>query len=153
MKRSAVWFALVGPAVGFAMMFAVTLAGISWQIVTRRSDAVLLDGSLVSTALGFLTVIPVLLIGAYVVGAPAAFAVGAATRWMSNRAFSKLWIVAASLVIGAGISMATIYWLDEFVIPHPHLDSAPMFGPRMWVIVGGVGAASAVMCTLAAMRR
>jgi len=72
---------------------------------------------------------------------------------MSNRAFSKSWIVVANLLIKAGISMATIYWLDEFVIPHPHLGSAPMFGPRMWVIVGGVGAASAVMCTLAAMRR
>ncbi|MBR0827885.1 hypothetical protein JQ596_20340 [Bradyrhizobium manausense] len=153
MKRSAVWFALVGPAVGFAMMFAVSLARLSWQIVMRRSDAVLLDDSLASTALGFVTVIPVLLIGAYVVGAPAAFAVGAATRLMSDRAVSTLWIVAASLLIGAGISMATIYGLDEFVIPHPHLDSAPMFGPRMWVIVGAVGAASAVMCTLAAMRR
>jgi len=143
----------MGPAVGFAMMFAVSLAGIFWQLVMRSSDAVLPNGSLVSTALGVLTLIPVLLIGAYVVGAPAAFAVGAATRWMSNRAFSKSWIVAASLLIRAGISMATIYWLDEFVIPHPHLGSAPMFGPRMWVIVGGVGAASAVMCTLAAMRR
>src|SRR6476660_7076520 len=101
----------MGPAVGFAMMFAVSLAGIFWQLVMRSSDAVLPNGSLVSTALGVLTLIPVLLIGAYVVGAPAAFAVGAATRWMSNRAFSKSCIVVANLLIGAGISMATIYWL------------------------------------------
>jgi hypothetical protein len=49
--------------------------------------------------------------------------------------------------------MSTIYVLDEFVLPHPHLGPAPLLGPGMWVMTGAIAATSAAICTLATLLR
>jgi hypothetical protein len=40
-----------------------------------------------------------------------------------------------------------IFALDEFVLPHPHGDSAPLLGLQMWLAAAGIGAASATICS------
>jgi hypothetical protein len=136
--RSGVMFALVGPLVGLAIFLG--LAAASGAIA--RTDMSLLDQALAMSSLA-----PMLLIGAYAVGAPGAFAVGVLMAHATQRGVHKAGSVAASLVIGAGISMLMIFALDEFVLPHPHGDSAPLLGLQMWLVTAGIGAASAAICS------
>ena len=150
--KSAFWFALVGPPVGLAIILAIPVAGLVWNLLVGRQLAVPADGPAAWTIAEMLLLLPVYLIGAYFVGGPAAFAAGAVRQLMADRAYSKLSIAAANIVVAAGIAMLTVYALDTFVVPHPHLDAAPMFGPRIWLSVGAVAAISAAICTLAPSR-
>jgi len=136
--RSGVAFALVGPLVGLAIF--LSLAAASGAIA--RTDMSLLDQALAMSSLA-----PMLLIGAYAVGAPGAFAVGVLMAHATGRGVHKAASVAASLVVGAGISMLMIFALDEFALPHPHGDLAPLLGLQMWLATAGIGAASAAICS------
>jgi hypothetical protein len=131
-------FALVGPLLG------LTIALI---LVVASGDIARTDMSLIDQLLAMLSFVPMLLIGAYVVGAPGAFAVGVIMAYASRRAVNKAWLAAANVIIGAAISMLMIFGLDEFVLPHPHGDATPLLGFQMWLTIAGVGAVSAAICT------
>jgi hypothetical protein len=137
--RSGLAFALVGPLVGLAIF--VGLAAASGDIART-------DMSLLAQALAMSSLAPMLLIGAYAVGAPGAFAVGALMAHASGRGVHRAKSVAASLAVGAGISTLMIFALDEFVLPRPHGDSTPLLGSQMWLAVAGVGGASAAICSV-----
>jgi hypothetical protein len=147
--RSAFSFALAGPMIGFGLAAAAGSATFAWRALVKGEDVAPPDGAL--SALAPLLILA--LVGAYAVGAPAAFIVGAAMRAMSERVFSAPAIVATAVLIGAAVSAATVYTLDEYALPHPHLGAAPMFGASAWAFAGGVGALSAAICALAALRR
>jgi hypothetical protein len=135
--RSGAIFVAVGPLLGLTIALSLVLA----SGVTARTDMSLMD-----QLLTMLTFAPMLVIGAYVVGAPGAFAVGVITELLSRRATHKGWMVAASVFIGAAISMLMIFALDEFVLPHPHGDAAPLLGFQMWLATAGIGGLSAAIC-------
>jgi hypothetical protein len=42
--------------------------------------------------------------------------------------------------------MLMIFALDEFVLPHPHGDAAPLLGFQMWLATAGIGGLSAAIC-------
>ena len=87
--------------------------------------------------------------GAYIVGAPAAFAVGAAMQAMRERGVKMMpWLLFTNLLLGSALSAMTICGLDLYILPHPHLDAAPMFGERVWFAVAGIGGGAAIICTL-----
>jgi hypothetical protein len=136
--RSGLAFALVGPLVGLTIFVGMAAAS---------GDIARTDMSLLEQALAMLTFVPMLLIGAYAIGAPAAFAVGVVMAHAARRGVHKAASVAASLVVGAAISMLMIFTLDECVLPRPHGDSTPLLGPQMWLAVAGIGAASAAICS------
>jgi hypothetical protein len=136
--RSGLAFALVGPLIGLA--FFLGLVAASGAIA--RTDLSLLD-----QALAMLTFVPMLLIGAYAIGAPAAFAVGVVVAHAAGRGVRKTGSFGASLVVGAAVSLLMAFSLDEFVLPHPHDDSTPLLGPQMWLAAAGIGAASAAICS------
>ena len=130
-------FALVGPLIGLALFLGLVAA----SGAIARTDLSLLD-----QALAMLTFVPMLLIGAYAIGAPAAFAVGVVMALAARRGVHKAASVAASLVVGAAISMLMAFSLDEFVLPRPHGDATPWLGPQMWLAAAGIGAAAAAIC-------
>lgn len=142
--RTGLAFALIGPLLGLG--FALTLVTASGAIA--RTDLSMLD-----QALAMLTFVPMLLIAAYVIGAPAAFAVGATTQALIRRGVNEGAIIAASVAIGAAISMLLTCGLDEFVLPHPHGDAAPLLGLQMWLTVGGIGGVAAAVCSIAILWR
>jgi hypothetical protein len=135
--RSGAIFALVGPLLGLTIALSFVLA----SGVTARTDM-----SLIDQGLAMLTFAPMLLVGAYVVGAPGAFAVGVTIELLSRRAVHKLGMVAASVLLGAAISLLMISALDEFVLPHPHGDATPLLGLQTRLGIAGVGALSAAIC-------
>jgi len=135
--RSGAILAFVGPLLGLTIVLGFVLA----SGATARTDMSLMD-----QLLAMLTFAPMLLIGAYVVGAPGAFAVGVTIELLSRRAVPKLGTVAASVLLGAAISLLTISALDEFALPHPHGDATPLLGLQTRLGVAGVGAVSAAIC-------
>ena len=122
-------------------------------LVVASGDIARTDMSLIDQALAFMTFAPMLFIAAYVIGAPAAFAVGAATQALSARAVPRSAIVAATVVIGAAISMLITFGLDEFALPHPHGDAAPLLGLHIGLVVAGIGGVSAAICSGALLWR
>jgi hypothetical protein len=138
--KSALRFALFGPLVGYAIVVLVLLV-----TAIRHRNLAPPDVSLISL---LLTPYLLALVGAYIVGAPAAFVVGAANYAMGERGQKIKWIVVANVLLGSVISGLTIYAIDEFVMPHPHLGQAPMFGKQIWLLVSGIGGAVALICTL-----
>jgi hypothetical protein len=135
--RSGAILAFVGPLLGLTIVLGFVLA----SGATARTDMSLMD-----QLLAMLTFAPMLLIGAYVVGAPGAFAVGVTIELLSRRAVPKLGTVAASVLLGAAISLLMITGLDEFVLPHPHGDATPLLGLQTRLAIAGVGALSAAIC-------
>jgi hypothetical protein len=136
--RSGLAFALVGPLIGLAFFLGLVAAS---GAIART------DMSVFEQALAMLTFVPMLLIGAYSIGAPAAFAVGVVMAHATRRGVRKAASVAASLAVGAAISMLMAFSLDELVLPRPHGDSTPLLGPQMWLAAAGIGAASAAICS------
>jgi hypothetical protein len=41
-----------------------------------------------------------------------------------------------------------MFVLDMYMLPHPHLDAAPLFGRGTWLTAAAIGAVAAVICTL-----
>ncbi|MFZ3357690.1 MAG: hypothetical protein WCA56_14045 [Xanthobacteraceae bacterium] len=152
--KSALRFALVGPLVGLFIGFCLVLANIGRLFVLGRAREIAPpDGSSAYILPALLLFIPAILAAVYVVGAPGGFAAGAAMQIMRERSFAAVWIVAANALIGFAVSFLTFYMLDEYILPHPHLDPAPQFGPSMCVAIGAVGALSAIICTLVKCRQ
>jgi hypothetical protein len=143
--KSCLCFALVGPAVGATMVLCLIAANFAFHDF--------IDMPPTEQSLTLLAYAAILFIGGYIVGGPAALATGTVAEIMSRRAFGERWIVAANILVGAAISMATIYGLDEYVLPHPHGDAAPGLGPHIWLLTAAVGALSAAICTFVFMRR
>ena len=46
----------------------------------------------------------------------------------------------------SGDQHADDFALDEFVLPHPHGDAAPLLGFQMWLATAGIGGLSAAIC-------
>jgi hypothetical protein len=122
-------------------------------LVLASGELARTDMSLLDQGLAILSFAPMLLIGAYIVGAPGAFAVGAVLAYGYKRAFHKGATVAASVFVGAAISMLMISGLDEWVLPHPHGDAAPLLGLQTRLAVAGVGAVSAAICSVFSLWR
>lgn len=152
--KSALRFALIGPLVGLAIGLCLVLANIARLIVLGHAQEIAPpDGSSAYILPELLLFVPAILAAVYVVGAPGAFAAGATMQIMRERSFATVWIVAANALIGFAVSFLTFYVVDEYVLPHPHLDLAPQFGPSMCLAIGAVGALSATICTLVKSRQ
>ena len=120
-------FALIRPLVGLAIAMTVLFANMAIYVP---------PGEWIFLFLG----IPFALTGAYVVGGPAAFVVGAAKQLMCERSFKMIWIVAVNVVFGAAISTLTVVPINRYFGGHPFSD--PAYG------VSALGAVSALICTL-----
>jgi hypothetical protein len=151
---SALRFALVGPLVGLAIGVCLVLANIARLIVLGHAQGIAPpDGSSLYILPELLLLVPAILAAVYVVGAPGAFAAGATMQIMRERSFATVWIVAANALIGFAVSFLTLYVVDEYILPHPHLGPEPQFGSSICVAIGAVGALSATICTLVKSRQ
>lgn len=139
MWKSALSFALVGPLVGFAPIAIWILA----LAIGYRSE-----GTLGEVIYLFLVMPLISLAMTYVVGAPAAFLVGAMQHVLLDRGMKHPLVVLASGALGFALSALTLCGLDIFAMPRPHLGSAPTFGWNMWLSTGAIGGAAAAICTL-----
>jgi hypothetical protein len=146
--KSAAWFALIGPLVGAAVALCLLLASFVYYVFFARDEYT----SLAENFLALLADALIILFAAYPIGGPGAFAAGATMELLSRRA-DRRGSSAAALLVGAAISMLVVYGLDEFVLPHPHGDAAPAFGPTIWLLAGGVGGLSAAICCYVSSRR
>lgn len=72
---------------------------------------------------------------------------------MRERSFGTIWIIVTNALIGFVVSFLAFSGFNEYVLPRPHLDPAPAFGPSMAVAIGVVGALSAIICTLVKFRQ
>jgi hypothetical protein len=41
-----------------------------------------------------------------------------------------------------------MFVLDLYMLPHPHLDAAPLFGRGVWLSADAIGAVASAICTL-----
>jgi len=125
--RPTLGFAAFGPLVGY---IPVALFLVATEFPLRyASDVELLAAQL-----------PLLLVGAYIVGTPAAFVVGAMRHVMREKGIGSLWILAVNVLLGSTISALTICVLDICFFARPH--------ERVWLIVGALGGVAAWICSV-----
>jgi hypothetical protein len=138
--KSGLGLAIVGPLIGYGLLaiaLGVTALGHRDEAPPDEPSFFLL-----------LTLLLLALLGAYLIGAPAAFAVGATKEAMRRRGCTMPWILLVNLVLGSALSGTAMFVLDMHMLPHPHLDAAPLFGRGMWLTAAAIGAVAAVICTL-----